>query len=67
LAKRSAAKAKMASKVTTSNAGPRLRRRLLHRVIGAADQHLFFDARVHLDRVVDADTEQTGKRRWSRS
>ena len=31
--------------------------RLLDRVLGAVDHHLFLDARVHLDRVVDADAE----------
>ena len=57
LAKRRARKAKMASKVTTSSAGPRFARRLLDRVLLAVDDHLLLDARVHLDRVVDAHAE----------
>ena len=47
----------MASKVTTSSAGPRFARRLLDRVLRAVDDHLLLDARVHLDRVVDAHAE----------
>ena len=65
LAKRRAAKAKMASKVTTSSAGPRFAGRLLDRVLRAVDDHLLLDARVHLDRVVDADAEHhRAGRRW---
>src|SRR6202008_3294782 len=54
LAKWSAAKAKMASKVTPRSevAGA-----LLDRVLGAVDHPLLLDARVHLDRVVDPDAE----------
>ena len=37
--------------------GPEVAGRLLDRVFGAVDHHLFLDARVHLDRVVDADAE----------
>ncbi len=35
--------------------------RLLDRMLGAVDDHLFLDARVHLDRVVDADAEHHGQ------
>ena len=63
LAKRSAAKAKIASKVTTSSAGPEVARRLLDRVLAAVEDHLLLDARVHLDRVVDADAEHHRKTR----
>ena len=61
LAKRSAAKAKMASNVTTSSAGPRLRAVSWIGCVGAVDDHLLLDARVHLDRVVDADAEHHGQ------
>ena len=65
LAKRRARKAKMASKVTTSSAGPRFFDGLLDRVLGAVDHHLLLDARVHLDRVVDAHAEHhRAGRRW---
>ena len=37
--------------------GPEVAGGLLDRVLGAVDDHLFLDARVHLDRVVDADAE----------
>ena len=37
--------------------GTEVARRLLDRVLGAVDDHLLLDARVHLDRVVDADAE----------
>ena len=37
--------------------GPEVAGRLLDRVVGAVDDDLFLDARVHLDRVVDADAE----------
>ena len=38
---------------------------LLDRVLGAVDDHLLLDARVHLDRVVDADAEHHREaRRW---
>ena len=47
----------MASNVTTSSAGPRLTDGLLDRVLGPVDDHLLLDARVHLDRVVDAHAE----------
>ena len=61
LAKRRARKAKTASKVTTSSAGHEVARRLLDRVLGVVDDHLLLDARVHLDRVVDADAEHHGQ------
>ena len=57
LAKRNAANAKIASNVTTSSAGPRLRAVSWIGCVGPVDHDLFLDARVHLDRVVDADTE----------
>ena len=57
LAKCSAANAKIASNVTTSSAGPRLRAVSWIGCVGAVDDHLLLDARVHLDRVVDADAE----------
>ena len=56
-AKRSAANAKIASNVTTSSAGPRLRELSWIGCASAVDDDLLLDARVHLDRVVDADAE----------
>ena len=61
MAKRSAAKAKIASNVTTSSAGPEVAGGLLDRVFGPVEDHLLLDARVHLDRVVDADAEHHGQ------
>ena len=57
LAKCSAANAKIASKVTTSSAGPRLRAVSWIGCSARSIDHLLLDARVHLDRVVDADAE----------
>ena len=61
LAKCSAAKAKTASNVTTSSAGQRLRAVSWIGCGVAVDDHLLLDARVHLDRVVDADAEHHGQ------
>ena len=47
----------MASKVTTSRAGPRFRAVSWIGCAVAVDDHLLLDARVHLDRVVDAHAE----------
>ena len=41
--------------------GPEIARGLLDRVFGAVDHHLFLDARVHLDRVVDPDAQHHRK------
>ena len=41
--------------------GPEVAGRLLDRVLGPVDDDLFLDARVHLDRVVDADAEHHGQ------
>ena len=41
--------------------GAEVARGLLDRVVGAVDDDLFLDARVHLDRVVDADAEHHGQ------
>ena len=65
LANRRARNAKMASNVTTSSAGPRLRAVSWIGCVGAVEDHLLLDAGVHLDGVVDADAEhhrQTGDR-----
>ena len=61
LAKRRAAKANTASKVTTSRAGQRLRAVSWIGWSDAVDDHLLLDAGVHLDRVVDADAEHDGE------
>ena len=47
----------MASKVTTSSAGPRARADSWIGCTSRVDHHLFLDARVHLDRVVDPHAE----------
>ena len=60
-AKCSAANAKIASNVTTSSAGPRLRAVSWIGCSARSIDHLLLDARVHLDRVVDADTEHHGE------
>ena len=56
-AKCSAANAKIASKVTTSSAGPRLRAVSWIGCGARVDDDFFLDASVHLDGVVDADAE----------
>ena len=61
LAKCNAAKAKIASNVTTRRAGPRLRDVSWIGCSAAVDDHLFLHTRVHLDRVVDADTQHHGQ------
>ena len=61
LAKRRAAKAKIASNVTTSSAGPRLRAVSWIGCSLRSRNGLLLDARVHLDRVVDTDAEHHGQ------
>ena len=61
LAKRSASEREDRVERDDEQRGPEVARRLLDRVLAAVEDRFLLDARVHLDRVVDADAEHHGQ------